>query len=107
MSNEHSDIINQIKELNENDLNISKNVSKIKKSIRHIEEKISNIEDTVNRMFDILNTISVFIEEAEEQGDLDSDEEAEESWNPYGIQPGYEEYYDEEEDEWNNREDES
>jgi len=98
MSNDYSDIVNQIKEMKENDLNVSKDILKIKKSIKDIEDKIYNIDDTVSRMFEILNTISLFIEEAEEQGDLDSDEEAEESWNPYSIQSEYDEYYDDEDD---------
>ena len=99
MSNNYSDVVNIMKEMQDSDLNISKDILKVKKSIKNIEDKIYSMEDTVNRMFEILNTISVFIEEAEDQGELDTDEEVEESWNPYGIQSEYDEYYDDEDDE--------
>lgn len=103
MSNSYEDIIKEITKnhqiLHNTDISISKDISSIKKSIKNIEEKIYHIDDTVNKMFDILNTISIFLEEAEDQGELDSDEDGEDSWNPYGTDSHYEEYYKYDDDE--------
>lgn len=117
MSKEFNDIIREInkqnKELHSIDTQISKEVVKeiidLKKSIKNIENKIKSMDDTLVKLFDILNTITVFIEEADEnQLELDDEED----WTPYEDRNfsyrNDSEYDDEdEEDEWSNGQDES
>lgn len=117
MSKEFNDIIREInkqnKELHSIDSQISKEVVKeiidLKKSIRNIESKIRSMDDTLVKLFDILNTITVFIEEADEnQEELDDEED----WTPYedrnfSYRNDSEYEDDDEDDEWSNGQDES
>jgi hypothetical protein len=117
MSKEFNDIIREInkqnKELHSIDNSISKEVVKeiadLKKSVKNIENKIKSMDDTLIKLFDILNTITVFIEDAESMNDSDDEED----WTPYdersfAYDDDEEEDEDEEEEsEWNSREDES
>lgn len=98
-------IIQQSKDLKSIDNNISKDISDLKKSIKSIENKIKSMDDTLIKLFDILNSITVFIEDAEAINEQDLEDE--EDWTPYDERNfSYDEDEDEESD-WNNREDES
>jgi hypothetical protein len=117
MSKEFNDIMKEInkqnKELHNIDNNISKEIVKeisdLKKSVKNIENKIKSMDDTLIKLFDILNTITVFIEDAESMNDSDDEED----WTPYdersfAYDDDEEEDEDEEEEsEWNSHEDES
>jgi chromosome segregation ATPase len=118
MSKEFNDIIREInkqnKELHSIDAQISKEVVKeiidLKKSVKNIENKIRSMDDTLVKLFDILNTITVFIEEADEsQSELDDEED----WTPYedrNFSYRNDSEYDDDEDEeddWSNGQDES
>jgi septal ring factor EnvC (AmiA/AmiB activator) len=115
MSKEFNDIMKEInkqnKELHNIDNNISKEIVKeisdLKRSVKNIENKIKSMDDTLIKLFDILNTITVFIEDAESMNDSDDEED----WTPYDERSfaydDEEEDEDEEESEWNSREDES
>jgi len=118
MSKEFNDIIREInkqnKELHSIDNQISKEVVReiidLKKSIKNIENKIRSMDDTLVKLFDILNTITVFIEEADEnQSELDDEED----WTPYedrNFSYRSDSEYDDDEDEeddWSNGQDES
>jgi|LakMenEpi03Aug12_release.lakeMendotaPanAssembly.Ray.scaffolds.fasta_scaffold777204_2 septal ring factor EnvC (AmiA/AmiB activator) len=117
MSKEFNDIIREInkqnKELHSIDNSISKEVVKeisdLKKSVKNIENKIRSMDDTLIKLFDILNTITVFIEDAESMNGDDLDDE--EDWTPYDERNfsynNDEDDDDEEESEWNIHEDES
>jgi septal ring factor EnvC (AmiA/AmiB activator) len=118
MSKEFNDIIREInkqnKELHSIDNSISKEVVKeisdLKKSVKNIENKIKSMDDTLIKLFDILNTITVFIEDAESMNGDDLDDE--EDWTPYdersfAYDDEEEDEDEEEESEWNSREDES
>ena len=103
-------IIQQNKDLKNRDTSISKDISDLKKSIKNIETKIRSMDDTLIKLFDILNTITVFIEDAESMNEEDLDDE--EDWTPYdernfSYNNDEEEEDDDEESEWNSREDES
>jgi chromosome segregation ATPase len=114
MSKEFNDIMREInkqnKELHNIDSNISKEIVKeisdLKKSIKNIENKIRSMDDTLIKLFDILNTITVFIEDAESI----NDSEDEEDWTPYDERSfAYDDEEDDDEDAdgWGIREDES
>jgi chromosome segregation ATPase len=114
MSKEFNDIIREInkqnKELHSIDNSISKEVVKeiadLKKSVKNIENKIRSMDDTLIKLFDILNTITVFIEDADSMNGEDLDDE--EDWTPYDERNfSYNDDEDEEEDNWGIREDES
>jgi len=117
MSKEFNDIIREInkqnKELHSIDNSISKEVVKeisdLKKSVKNIENKIRSMDDTLIKLFDILNTITVFIEDAESMNGDDLDDE--EDWTPYDERNfsynNNDDEDDEEESEWNTHEDES
>jgi septal ring factor EnvC (AmiA/AmiB activator) len=118
MSKEFNDIIREInkqnKELHSIDNSISKEVVKeisdLKKSVKNIESKIRSMDDTLIKLFDILNTITVFIEDAESMNGDDLDDE--EDWTPYdernfSYNNNDDDDDDEEESEWNTHEDES
>jgi hypothetical protein len=114
MSKEFYDIIREInkqnKELHSIDNSISKEVVKeiadLKKSVKNIENKIRSMDDTLIKLFDILNTITVFIEDADSMNGEDLDDE--EDWTPYDERNfSYNDDEDEEEDNWGIREDES
>jgi hypothetical protein len=115
MSKEFNDIIREInkqnKELHSIDNSISKEVVKeisdLKKAVKNIDNKIRSIDDTLVKLFDILNTITIFIEDAESMNGDDLDDE--EDWTPYDERNfSYNnDEDDEEESDWNSREDES
>lgn len=117
MSKEFNDIIKEInkqnKELHNIDNSISKEVVKeiaeLKKSVKNIENKIRSMDDTLIKLFDILNTITVFIEDAESMNEADLEDE--EDWTPYDERNfSYNNEEEEEEDDgdgWGVREDES
>jgi chromosome segregation ATPase len=119
MSKEFNDIIREInkqnKELHNIDNSISKEVVKeiadLKKSVKNIENKIRSMDDTLIKLFDILNTITVFIEDAESMNEDDLDDE--EDWTPYDERNfSYNNNSDDEDDDedvdgWGTREDES
>lgn len=117
MSKEFNDIIREInkqnKELHNIDNNISKEVvkeiSELKKSVKNIEHKIKSMDDTLIKLFDILNTITVFIEDAESMNETDLDDE--EDWTPYDERNfSYNNNDEDDEDDgdgWGIREDES
>ena len=118
MSKEFNDIMREInkqnKELHNIDSNISKEIVKeisdLKKSIKNIENKIRSMDDTLIKLFDILNTITVFIEDAESMAESDLDDE--EDWTPYdernfSYNNNDEDEDDEDGDGWGIREDES
>jgi hypothetical protein len=102
-------IIQQNKDLKSRDNCISKDISDLKKSIKNIENKIKSMDDTLVKLFDILNTITVFIEDAESMNEEDLDDE--EDWTPYDERNfsynNNDDDEDDEESEWNSREDES
>lgn len=97
-------IIQQHKELKNID-NISKDISDLKKSTKNIESKIKSMDDTLMKLFDILNSITVFIEDAEAINEQDLEDE--EDWTPYDERNFSYRDDDDEDDDWNNREDES
>jgi hypothetical protein len=80
-------IIKEVQKNNEEihrmDNNISQDINELKKSIKYIEIKIKSMDQTLEKLFDILNTITVFIEESGEEGELDLNEEDGEDWTPY------------------------
>ena len=102
-------IIQQNKDLKNIDNHISKDISDLKKSIKNIEVKIKSMDDTLIKLFDILNTITVFIEDAESINEADLDDE--EDWTPYDER-NFSYHNDDDDDEsdgddWGVREDES
>jgi chromosome segregation ATPase len=115
MSKEFNDIMREInkqnKELHSIDSSISKEIAKeisdLKKSVKNIESKIRSMDDTLIKLFDILNTITVFIEDAESI----NDSEDEEDWTPYDDRSFAYDDEDDDDDEnvdgWGIREDES
>ena len=119
MSRDFDDIVKQVMKQNKDIQNMdnyltkdmSKEITDVKKSIKNIENKIKSMDDTLIKLFDILNTITVFIEEADEnQPELDDEED----WTPYDERnfsyKNDSEYDDDEEendDEWSNGQDES
>lgn len=116
MSKEFNDIIKEINKQNKELHNIENNISKevvkeiaeLKKSVKNIETKIRSMDDTLIKLFDILNTITVFIEDAESMNEADLDDE--EDWTPYDERNfSYNNDEDEEDDGdgWGVREDES
>jgi hypothetical protein len=104
-------IIQQNKDLKSRDNSISKDISDLKKSVKNIEAKIKSMDDTLIKLFDILNTITVFIEDAESMDEVDLDDE--EDWTPYDERNFSYNNSDEEDDDeenvdgWGIREDES
>ena len=104
-------IIQQNKDLKNRDSSISKDISDLKKSVKNIEAKIKSMDDTLIKLFDILNTITVFIEDAESMDEVDLDDE--EDWTPYDERNFSYNNSDEEDDDeedvngWGTREDES
>ena len=104
-------IIQQNKDLKNRDSSISKDISDLKKSVKNIEAKIKSMDDTLIKLFDILNTITVFIEDAESMDEVDLDDE--EDWTPYDERNFSYNNSDEEDDDeedvdgWGIREDES
>jgi len=99
-------IIQQNKDLKSRDSSMSKDISDLKKSVKNIESKIKSMDDTLIKLFDILNTITVFIEDAESI----NDSEDEEDWTPYDERSfAYDDEDDDDEDVdgWGTREDES
>ena len=103
-------IIQQNKDLKNIDNHISKDISDLKKSIKNIEAKIKSMDDTLIKLFDILNTITIFIEDAESMDEADLDDE--EDWTPYDERNFSYNNDDDDEDEddgdgWGVREDES
>ena len=87
MSKDIDNIVREIqknnKEINNIDNHVSKDISELRKSIKNIENKIKNMDDTLEKLLDILNTITVFIEDANDS-ELDLNEEDEsEDWTPY------------------------
>lgn len=107
MSREFDQIIKEInkqnKELHNLDNQISKEVVKdifeIKKNIKTLENKINKIDQTIERVYELLNTITIFIENADELQDM-ADDDDEEDWTPYD-----ERGFDNEEDDDNDNED--
>ena len=98
-------IIQQNKDLKNIDNHISKDISDLKKSIKNIEAKIKSMDDTLIKLFDILNTITVFIEDAESMNEADLDDE--EDWTPYDERNFSYNNDEDDEDDWGTREDES
>jgi len=100
-------IIQQNKDLKSRDNSISKEISDLKKSVKNIENKIRSMDDTLIKLFDILNTITVFIEDAESI----NESEDEEDWTPYDERSFAYDDEDDDDDEnvdgWGIREDES
>jgi seryl-tRNA synthetase len=90
MSKEFDQIIKEInkqnKELHNLDNQINKEIVKdifeIKKSIKLLDNKISKIDETIEKVYQLLNTITVFIENAEDINDT-MDDDDEEDWTPY------------------------
>jgi hypothetical protein len=115
MSRDLDDIIKQVMKQNKDIQNIdnyltkdvSKEIIEIKKSIKQIENRIKSMDDTLMKLFDILNSITLFIEEAESINEEDIDDE--EDWTPYDERNFSYQDDDEEsnDDEWSNGQDES
>jgi hypothetical protein len=114
MSKEFDQIMKEIakqnKEFHQLDAQISKEVIKdifdLKKSVKNIETKIDSLTEASDRIFELLNTIVVFIEEAESINEEDLEDE--EDWTPYDDRNfAYEDDDETEDDEWNSHEDES
>lgn len=119
MSKEFDHIIREIakqnKELHNLDNQISKEVVKdvfeIKKTIKTLENKITKIDFTIGRIYDLLNSITIFIEDAENMHDENMEED--EDWASYNEENfSYNDNNDDEDEEsedtgWGNYEDES
>ena len=78
------EIIKNTKELHNLDNKINKDISQdiddLKKSFNALDKKIKNIDNTLEKILDILNSITVFIEENDDNSpDLDDEED----WTPY------------------------
>jgi chromosome segregation ATPase len=74
------EVMKSNKEIHSIDKNISKDITDLSKQIKAIELKISRMDETLERILDILNSITVFIEENDENApDLDDEED----WTPY------------------------
>lgn len=117
MSKEFDQIIKEItkqnKELHNLDNQISKEVIKdvyeIKKTIKGLENKINKIDQTIVKIYDLLNSITIFIEDAENMSEEDVAEH--EDWAAYNE----ENFGDDDEDDdslgtdnyWSSHEDES
>lgn len=108
MSRDFDDIFKEInkqnKEIHNMDNHISKDILDVKKSIKNIEQKMKSMDDTLMKLFDILNSITVFIEDAESINEQDIEDE--EDWTPYDER-NFSYSDDDEDDEWSNHEDES
>ena len=70
-------IMNNGKQLNLFD----NNISEIKDSIKILDNKIDSINEKLGILIDIVNSLSIFIEDAEDMDDQDMDDE--EDWTPY------------------------
>jgi chromosome segregation ATPase len=74
------EIIKSNKEIHNIDKTINKDMTDLQRQIKNIEQKISKMDNTLERILDILNSITVFIEENDENApDLDDEED----WTPY------------------------
>jgi hypothetical protein len=102
------EVMKNNQEIHNMDKDLSKDIASLQKSVKNIENKLKSMDETLEKLLDILNTITVFIEEADE-GELDlNDGDETEDWTPYDERGfSYEDDEYEEEDEWNNHEDES
>lgn len=103
MSRDFDNIIKEViknnKEINKIDDKLSKDIAGLEKDISVIKKDIKNISAKLDSIFDILNTLSIFIEDAENIVSDDDDEyQSNEGWLPE-IAEWENEYDDEDEDE--------
>ena len=96
-------IMNNGKQLNLFD----NNISEIKDSIKILDNKIDSINEKLGILIDIVNSLSIFIEDAEDMDDQDMDDE--EDWTPYDERNFLyrDNSEDNDDDEWSNTEDQS
>lgn len=104
MSRDFNDLIKEVlknnKEINKIDDKISKDIGGLEKEIMLIKKDIKQISNKIDSIFDILNTLSIFIEDAENIiSDDDEDEkyQSNEGWLPE-IAEWENEYDDDDED---------
>jgi hypothetical protein len=108
MSKSFDDTMKQIMN-NGKQLNLfDNNISEIKDSIKILDNKIDSINEKLGILIDIVNSLSVFIEDAEDINDQDMEDD-EEDWTPYDERNFlYRDRNDEDDDdEWSNSEDQS
>ena len=102
MSREFNDLIKEVlknnKEISKIDDKISKDVGGLEKEILLIKKDIKHISNKIDSIFDILNTLSIFIEDAENIISDDDDEkyQSNEGWLPEIAE--WENEYDDDED---------
>ena len=106
MSRDFDDITKNIiknnKELHNVESSISKEIDNLQKSVKKIENKINSMDETLGKLFEIMNSITVFLDEEDEE-EIDDEED----WTPYDDRNFSYEDNDMYEDEWNSHEDES
>ena len=106
MSKDFDDIAKNViknnKELHNIESSISKEIDNLQKSIKKIENKINSMDETLGKLFEIMNSITVFLDEEDEE-EIDDEED----WTPYDDRNFSYEDNDMYEDEWNSHEDES
>lgn len=87
---------------------LTKDIGDIKNNVKNIEQQIISIDNNILKIFELINSITLFIEEAEDISDQYLEDEDEEDWTPYDERNFS--YNNDEEDDgdgWGIREDES
>lgn len=88
MSREFNDIIKEViksnKELHKVDDRISKEIAELDKEIQGLKRDVKSLSSKIDDVLEILNTLTIFIEDAESILEEDDDEEyqSNEGWLP-------------------------
>lgn len=89
MSREFNDIIKEViksnKELHKVDDRISKEISELDKEIQGLRKEVKGLSSKLDEILEILNTLTIFIEDAEsiiDEEDHDDDYQSNEGWLP-------------------------
>lgn len=104
MSRDINDISKEImknnKQIHDMDKNISKDIEGIHKEIQNVKKDIKNLSTKIDLALEILNTLTIFIEDAEhiiEDDDNDEEYQSNEGWLPEVN--NWEDNYDDEDNE--------
>lgn len=89
MSREFNDIIKEViksnKELHKVDDRISKEISELDREIQGLRKEVKGLSSKLDEILEILNTLTIFIEDAEsiiDEEDHDDDYQSNEGWLP-------------------------
>jgi hypothetical protein len=82
--NDHIDNVNKHNDnLHKTDNNVLAQLSSIDKDVQHLKQEISVIDSKVDQILELLNMLTIFIEDAENIADEESEDyESNEGWLP-------------------------